>query len=121
MSVIQVNSTSKNILIRQPILAADMYEVELHYWQYCANLNRGCNDIQINFQLTIPLEIEHDLLSNQVEAEERSVTSEVQENPQPTFAPHPDTSSNYNFEDEVQPLSFKFNLGDAPLNKEQQN
>ena len=42
-----------------------------------------------------------------MEAEEKSVTSEVQENPQPTFGPHPNTSLNYNFEDEVQLLPFK--------------
>ena len=85
------------------------------------NLNREGNDIKINFQLTIPPEIEHGLQSNHMEAEEKSVTSEVQENPQPTFGPHPDTRLNYNFEDEVQQLPFKFNLGDAPLNKEQQD
>ena len=56
-----------------------------------------------------------------MEAEERSATSEVQENPQPTFGPLPDVRSNYNFRDEVQCLPFKFNLGDAPFNKEQQD
>ena len=85
MSVILVNTTNRNIWIRQPLLAADIYEVELHPWQYHTNLNREGNDIKINFQLTIPPEIEYDLQCNQVEAEERSATSEVQENPQPTF------------------------------------
>ena len=121
MSVILVNTTNRNIWIRQPLLAADIYEVELHPWQYCTNLNREGNDIKINFQLTIPPEIECNLQCNQVEAEGRSVTSEVQENPQPTFGPHPDVRSNYNFKDEVQHLPFKFNLGDAPLDKEQQD
>ena len=79
MSVILVNTTNRNIWIRQPLLAADIYEVELHPWQYCTNLNREGNDIKINFQLTIPPEIEYDLQCNQVEAEERSATSEVQE------------------------------------------
>ena len=40
MSVILVNTTSRNIWIRQPLLAADIYEVELHPWQYHENLNR---------------------------------------------------------------------------------
>ena len=40
MSVILVNTISRNIWIRQPLLAADIYEVELHPWQYCANLHR---------------------------------------------------------------------------------
>ena len=121
LSVILVNTTSKNIWIRQPLLAADIYEVELHPWQYQVNLNREGNDIKINFQLAIPPEIKCDLQCNQVEAEGRSATSEVQENPQPAFGPHPDMRSNYNFKDEVQHLPFKFNLGDAPFNKEQQD
>ena len=120
MSVILVNTTSRNIWIRQLLVAAYIYEVELHPWQYHTNLNREGNDIKINFQLAIPLEIECDLQCNQVEAEGRSATSEVKENPQQTFGPHPDVRSNYNFKDEVQHLPFKFNLGDAPFNKEQQ-
>ena len=79
MSVILINTTSRNIWIRQPLLSADIYGVELHPCQYHANLNREGNDIKINFQLAIPPEIEHDLQSNQVEAEENSVTSEAQE------------------------------------------
>ena len=109
MSVILVNTTSRNIWIRQLLLAGNIYEVELHPWQYRANLNREGNDIKINFQLVIPLEIECDLQCNQVEAEGRSATSEVQKNPQPAFGPHPDMRSNYNFKDEVQNLPFKFN------------
>ena len=121
MSVILVNTTNRNIWIRQPLLAADIYEVELHPWQYHTNLNREGNDIKINFQLTIPPEIECNLQCNQVEAEGRSATFEVQENPQPTFGPHPDVRSNYNFKDKVRCLPFKFNLGDVPFDKEQQD
>ena len=121
MSVILVNTTSRNFWIRQPLWAADIYEVELHPWQYHAYLNREGNDIKINFQLAIPPEIECDLQCNQVEAEGRSATSEVQENPQPATGPHPDMRSNYNFEDEVQWLPFKFNLGDASFKREQQD
>ena len=46
MSVILVNTTNRNIWIRQPLLAADIYEVELHPWQYRTNLNREGNDIK---------------------------------------------------------------------------
>ena len=56
-----------------------------------------------------------------MEAEGRSATSEFQESPQSAFGPHPYMRSNYNFQDEVQWLPFKFNLGDAPFNREQQD
>ena len=101
MSLILVHTTSRNIWIRQPLLAAGIYKVELHPWQYHANLHRGGNDIKIHFQLTIPPEIDHGLQSNQVEAEVKSATSEVQENSHPKFWPCPDTNLNY-FEDEAQ-------------------
>ena len=37
----------------------------------------------------------------------------------PSFGPHPDTTQDYNFENKVAKLPFKFNLGDAPFSKEQ--
>ena len=49
MSIILFNTMTGNIWIRQPLLAADIYEVELYPCQYCANLNREGNDIKINF------------------------------------------------------------------------
>ena len=87
----------------------------MHPWQHCVNLNCEGNDIKINFQLVLPPEIESDLQNNQVEAGAKLETSEKQEAPQPTFGPCPDTNSNHNFDDEVQRMPFKFNIGDAPL------
>ena len=121
MSVILVNTTSRNIWIRQSLLAVDIYEVELQPWQFPASLNREGNGIKIIFLLTILPEIKNNLQSNQVEAEVKSQASEVQESPQPIFGPHPNKSSNYNFEGKVQQLPFKFNIGDALLNKKQQD
>ena len=36
--VILINTTSRNIWIGQPLLAANIYEIELHPWQLCASL-----------------------------------------------------------------------------------
>ena len=122
VSVILINATNRNIWIRQPLLAADNYEVESHPWQYCANSNREGSDIKINFQLVFPLEIENNLQNNQVEPEVKSEASEAWESPQPAFGPHPDISLNYNFvEDKVLWLLFRFNMGYTPLNMEQQD
>ena len=46
-----------------------------------------------------------------------------EESPPPlqSFGPHPDTTKDYNFDDEVAKLIFKFNLGDAPFSKGQQD
>ena len=82
MLVILVNTTNRNIWIRQPLLAANIYGKELHPRQYNANLNREGSDIKINFQLAVPPENENDLQNNQVEAEIKSEASEAQESPQ---------------------------------------
>ena len=41
--------------------------------------------------------------------------------PHPTFGPHPNTNmADFNFQQEVEHLPFKLNLGDVPLEKEHQ-
>ena len=57
-----------------------------------------------------------------MEVEVKVVPSEEESTPPlPSFGPHPDITKDYNFEDEVAKLPFKFNLGDAPLSKERQD
>ena len=57
-----------------------------------------------------------------MEVEVKEEPSEEESTPPlPSFGPHPDTTQDYNFEDEVAKLPFKFNLGDAPFNKEQKD
>ena len=36
VAVILINTNNRNIWIHQPLLAAEMHEVELHLWQYCS-------------------------------------------------------------------------------------
>ena len=66
--------------------------------------------------------MEGDLQTYQVEVEIKEQTPEENSNPTlPSFGPHPDTTQDYNFEDEVKKLPFKFNLGDTPFSKEQKD
>ena len=65
--VILINTTSRNIWICQPLLAAKVHEVELHPWQYKSILYREGNTIKVGFQLIVPPEVEGDLQTNQVE------------------------------------------------------
>ena len=50
VAVILVNNTNRNIWICHPLLAAKVYEVELHPWQYCSVLFREGNTIKVGFQ-----------------------------------------------------------------------
>ena len=120
VAVILINTTSRNIWICQPLLAAKIFEVELHPWQYKSILHREGNTIKVGLQPIITPEVKGGLQTNEVEVEIKGEPSEKESTPPlPSFEPHPDTTQDYNFEDKVAKLPFKFNLGDAPFNKEQ--
>ena len=122
--VILINTTSKNIWIHHPLLAAEIFEVELHPWQYKSILHREGNTIKVGFQPIVPPEVEGDLQTNQVEFEvkEEQEPSEEEPNPPlPSFCPRPDTTQGYDFKGELEKLPFKLNLGDVPFSKEQKD
>ena len=120
--VILINTTSRNIWTCQPLLAAEIYEVELQPWQYKSILHQEGNTIKVGFQPIVPPEVEGDLQTNQVEVEVQEEPSEEESTPPlPSFGPHADTTQDYDFKDEVAQLPFKFNLGDAPFSKEQKD
>ena len=122
VAVILINTTNRNILICQPLLAAKTYEVKLLPWQYHSVLYREGNTIKVGFQPLVPPEVERSLQANQVEVRVKEVPSEEEPtSPLPSFEPHPDTTKDYNFNDALVRLPFKFNLGDAPFSKEQQD
>ena len=108
--MILINTTSRKIWICQPLFAAEMFEVELHPWQYQSMLYREENTIKVGFQPVIPPEVEGDLQTNQVEVKVKEEPSEEEYMPPLPW-----------FEDEVAKLPFKFILEDAPFSKEQQD
>ena len=57
MVVILINTTSRNIWICQPLVAAEIFEVELHPWQYKSILYREGNTIKVGFQQIVPIEV----------------------------------------------------------------
>ena len=57
-----------------------------------------------------------------MEVNVKEVSSEEESTPPlPSFGPHPDTTKDYTFLDKVAKLPYKFNLGDVPFSKEQQD
>ena len=122
VAVILINTTNRNILIHQPLLAAKVYEVELHPWLYHSVLCREQNAIKVGLQPIIPLGVEGNLQANQVDAKVKEESSKEESTPPlPFFGPHPYTIKDYHFDDMVVRLPFKFNLGHAPFSKEQQD
>ena len=91
--VILINTTSRNIWICQPLLAAKIFEVELHPWQYKLVLHRERNTIKVGFQPIVPPEVEGNLQTNQVEVKVKEEPSEEESTPPlPSFGPRPDTT-----------------------------
>ena len=120
--VILINTTYRNIWSPKPLLATKMYEVLLHPWQYQLMLHREGNTIMIVFPPVVPPEVEENLQANQVEVNVKEEPIEEESTSLlPSFGPHPDTTKDYNFDDEVAKPPIKFNLGDAPFYKEQQD
>ena len=120
--VILINTTNINIWICQPLLAVDIFKVKLYPWQYHSVLYREGNTFKVGFQPIVPPEVEGNLQDNQMEAKVKEEPSEEESTtPLPSFGPILDITKDYNFEDEVASLPFKFNLGDALFSKEQQD
>ena len=113
--VILINTTNRNSWICQPLLAVEIYEVELHPWLYHSMLYKEGNTIKVGFQPVVPPDVEGSLQASKVEVKIREEPSgEESTPPLPVYEPHQDTTKDYNFDDEVARLPFKFNLGDAP-------
>ena len=114
--VILMNQNNHNIWIRQPLLAAEIYMVEHLPWDYGVEFQHQGNNIEVAFQpipsadIMATVKLVHDEPGTKPSAE-----------PHPTSGPCPNTSAeDFDFQQEVQCLPFKLNLGDVPLEKEHQ-
>ena len=71
VSVILINNNNHNVWIRQPLYAADLWEVEPKEWEYEPVLTReeGTNNITVNFIQVPPEEFREDIFSDTTMAE----------------------------------------------------
>ena len=66
--MILINTTNQNIWVRQPLLAAELFEAEVHP-KHCAEKDREVDEIIISFQLLPACERQEHIKSNVVEVE----------------------------------------------------
>ena len=117
--IILINTNEQNIWLWQPLLAAELFTVEYHPIEHRANMERKGN-IDMSFLPvalhTIRVQLE------QMEAAASNV-SPPNSTDKPTFDPKPNTQAkDFDFEVEVQCLSFKLKFGnDAKLTQVQQS
>ena len=128
VSVILINNNNHNIWIRQPLYVSDLWEVEPKEWVYEPVLTHeeGTNNVTINFVQVPPKEFHEDILSDAVEAEENNSKGETKDqnnkgDEKPKFGSPLDYDLlDFDFKGECERLPFTLNVGEAPLDLDQQ-
>ena len=122
--VVLANTNSYNVWIRQPLLAANIVEVEFCPWDYQTILSRDGKNVKASFCRVPPPEVQEEVFTHNVMSTENSDV--VHENgtsgeKQKKFGPRPDFSSpDFDFVKELDRLPFPLNLGKVELLIDQQ-
>ena len=123
VQVILANTNSYNVWIRQPLLAADVVEVESCPWDYQTILSHKDKNIKASFCHVPPPEVQEEVFSSAVMSKDSDTVDEKGTSGEKLkkFGPHPDFNSlNYDFDKELVRLPFPLNLGKVDLSKDQQ-
>ena len=117
--VILINTTAQNIWVRQPLMAAELFEVEVNPQQYCTKFNCEGDEITVSFLLAPPHEGQEQVENNAVEVEENMDSPKEKDIPveYPKFGERSDTGEVYDYKTEIEWLPFKFKLGDSSFYK----
>ena len=111
-----MNQNNYNIWIQLPVLAAEIYVVEHLPLDYGVEFQYHGDNIEVAFQPR-PLA---DIMATLKSVHNEPGTKPSAE-PCSTFGPLPNTSvADFDFQQEVECLPFKLNLGNVPLEKEHQ-
>ena len=121
--VILANTNSYNVWIRQPLLAADVVEVESCPWDYQTILSCDGKDIKASFCPMPPPEVQEDVFISGVMSSDNqdTVRDKQTSGEKPKFGPRSDFSSpKFDFDKELGRLPFPLNLGKVEMSKPQQ-
>ena len=117
------NTNSYNVWIRQPLLAADVVEMESCPWDYQTILSCDDKNIKASFCRVPPPEVQEDVFTHNVMSTENPdvVRDMGTSGEKPKFGSRPDFSSpNFDFEKELGRLPFPLNLGKVEMSESQQ-
>ena len=129
VSVISINNNNHNVWIRQLLYAADLWEVEPKEWEYETVLTQeeGTNNITINsfkfhpknsVRTSFPMPQRQRKIILQTKQLKIKI---VREKKNPSFGPTLDYDSpDFDFKGECERLPFPLNIGEVPLDLEQQ-
>ena len=118
--VIVINQNNYNVWICKTLLAAEIYWAEHLPWDYGIELHQEGENIQVAFQPLPPADIMA-TVKNVHDEPDTKPSKEANKEPHPTFGPHPNIKvADFDYQKEVEHLSFKLNLGDVLLDTEHQ-
>ena len=121
MPVVLMNTNSYKVWVRQPLLAADLVEVEHHLWDYQPSMSREGDEVTVSFHPVPSQEVQEDILSSAVNSTQDNSNNINETIKRTTFGPRPDVNdSDLDFAKELDQLSFPVNLGDVEMMKAQQ-
>ena len=107
--VILINTTDQNIWVRQPLLAAEIFEAEAEPQQYCTEFNHKGDEVTVSFLPVPPHEGQEQVENNAVEVEENIDPPKEKNIPEeyPKFGERPDTGKSYDLKKKLSsyPLS----------------
>ena len=117
--VIIKNTNRYNVWIRQPLLAAKLFDTECDEIEYRVNMNQEGYNISVGFQPVPPQLIN----TNSCQVEPGPIQPDSPEIEKPEFGPRPDTNfANFNFKNELGWLPFQLNIGkEAKCMQDQQS
>ena len=91
MPVVLMNMNSYNIWIRQPLLAADLVEVEHYPWDYQPSMSREGDEVTVSFHpVAFPRGNRQDILSSAVNSTLDNDNDTDETSKRTTFGPQPD-------------------------------
>ena len=117
--VILINTNRYNVWIRQPLLAAKLFDMECNEIEYRANMNQDGDNILVGFKPVPPQLIN----TNSCQVETGPIQPDSPKSERPEFGPRPDTNSTeFNFERELDWLHFQLNIRkEAKFTQDQQS
>ena len=117
---------SYNVWIQQPLLAADIVEVDHCPWDYHSTMSCDGGEVQVSFSPVPTPDVQADVISVDVtEAEikvgETDMTKGGEQGEMPKFGPRPKfNSKDFDFKQELVRLPFPVNIGEVELSLSQQ-
>ena len=118
--IVLMNTNSYNVWIRQPLLVADLVEIDHCPWDYQSSMSCDGDEVTMSFHPVPSPEVQGEILSSAInDSPDNDKPDETSE--RPNFGPRPDFNNpSFDFRKELEWLPFPVNLGEVEMTRAQQ-